>query len=179
MDAYIIGEHMLMADSLVTPNNRDVCRKATSLDFSKLEGAWIPHEEYNKYMDALRKKVGDFGPNLIGKQIPKVVDKIFGMFSAVDTVYEAFEVMAKGYKDNNKGTDAGEYTVEKVEPGFARIVTMSPLDEGFHLGVGEGLIRFYIGMVTRAEAVETMEKNGRAVFEYEWKDLRRFRKDNF
>lgn len=166
MDSFIIGDHMLMADSLVVANHREHCRNATNLDFTNLEGNWVPHEEFNKYMNALREKVGAIGPRIVGRQVAGVVDKVFGSLTKAGNVKEAFMMIPDIYKENNTGSECGEYKVDKLETNFIRVITTSPLDEGFHIGVGEGFIRFFVGIVTKTEAKETRSINGRSVFEY-------------
>jgi hypothetical protein len=166
MDSFIIGDHMLMADSLVVENHRQYCRDATNLDFANLEGVWVPHEQFNKYMNALREKVGAVGPRIIGRQVAGVIEKVFGSMTKAGNVQKAFMMIPEMYKENNTGSECGEYNVEKLDPNFIRVVTTSPLDEGFHIGVGEGVIRFFVGVVTKTEAVETRAIDGRSVFEY-------------
>ncbi|MCK5744010.1 MAG: hypothetical protein KAH30_04675 [Caldisericia bacterium] len=169
MDSYIRGELMLMADALVAERNREFCRGNTNLDFLTLEGNWVEHREFNNYMQALRQKVGFIGPRLVGKQIAKTLDKLFGSLTKAADVIEAFDTIPEIYKENNKGMDSGKYLIERLEDGFIKVVSTSPLDEGFHLGVGEGFIRFYNKMVTRVEMTESMNTHSRTVFEYEWR----------
>ncbi len=169
MDAYIKGELLMMADSLVAPTNRDFCRSNASIDFTMLENSWVPHKEFNNYMAALRQKVGQIGPRLVGKQIAKTLDGMTGALTKAEYVVKAFTIITEMYKENNKGADVDEYKIETLQNGFIRVVTRSPLDEGFHIGVGEGFIRFYNKLLTRADLVENMAIHGRTVFEYEWK----------
>jgi len=169
MDSYIRGEHMLMADALVAERNREFCRSNTNLDFLALEGNWVEHREFNNYMQALRQKVGFIGPRLIGKHVAGVVDKLFGILTKSKDVTEAFKLIPVTHNDNNKGVDCGKYIIDTLEDGFIRVISTSPLDEGFHLGVGEGFIRFYNKMVTRVAMTESMNTHSRTVFEYEWR----------
>jgi len=169
MESYIKGEFMLMADALVAERNREFCRSNTNLDFLALEGNWVEHKEFNNYMQALRKKVGFIGPKIVGLQIGKTIDKLFGSLTQAGTVENILNGWSKVYSDNNTGSDSGELHIEKLTSNSVSIITTSPLDEGFHLGVGEGFIRFYNKMITRVKIAESMATNSRTVFEYEWK----------
>ncbi len=169
MESYIRGEHMLMADALVAERNREFCRGNTGLDFLALEGNWVQHREFNNYMQALRKKVGFIGPKIVGLQIGKTVDGLFGSLTQAGTVENILNGWTKIYSDNNKGSNSGELHIENLTATSVSVITTSPLDEGFHLGVGEGFIRFYNKMVTRAKMIESMATHDKTVFEYEWK----------
>ena len=94
-------------------------------------------------MQALRQKVGFIGPRLVGKQVGGIVDKLFGSLSQAGNVANLLSGWSQVYADNNKGADCGELHIENLTENSVDVVTTSPLDEGFHLGVGEGFIRFY------------------------------------
>ncbi len=169
MDSYIRGEHMLMADSLTAEMYRQYCRDNTSLDFTKLEGSWVPHMEFNNYMQALRQKAGHIGPRIVGRQIGPTVEKLFGSLSKAGSVENMLHAWTNIYAENNKGKNSGKLGIEDLTNNSVYVITTSPLDEGFHLGVGEGFIRFYNKFIQTAELKESMITSSRTALYYEWR----------
>lgn len=169
MEAFIKGEYVMMMDSLVLSTHREYCRSKTNIDFSDLRDKWINHDEFNKYMTALREKAGEIGPKIIGTKIAGKIDELFKTFSQIPDLATALRATSEAYKMSNTGPDAGEYIIDKVEEGYAKIITNSPLDEGFHVGVGEGIIRFYRKTVYLSQISERRAISGRTVFEYRWR----------
>ncbi len=166
--AEIKGEYVMMMDSLVSPAMQSLCREKSGIDFSNLEGQWIPAENFNKYIEALRGRTGDQGPYIVGTRIAETINKIFGVWDQIPTLEEASKAIPQMYLESNRGPDIGTYEITEIGEGHATVVTSGQLDEGFHIGVYAGLVRVYARRMARSETVERMATHGRSVFKYTW-----------
>jgi|GEM_PF-1858932 len=167
----IKGEFVLMMDELVQAVFRKDCRKASGLDFANLAGTWVPQSAFNAYIDKLREHTEEFGPYIIGTKIIEMIDSMAPIKNDFPTLKDIVTNWDKVYLANNRGADAGEYNVVEFdeEKGLAVAHVTSPLDEGFHMGVLEGAIRFYLRRKPKSEIVEKISDTGKSVFRYTWR----------
>lgn len=167
----IKGEFVLMMDGLVRDYHRDSCREASRLDFDDIKGKWVPQDAFNAYVEKLRQHTGEFGPYIVGTRIVKTINQLMPLKEDVPTLKDFATNLDKIYLANNRGADVGEYNVVEFdeEQGVAVAHVTSPLDEGFHMGVLEGAIRFYANKLVRSEAVEKIAETGKSVFRYTWR----------
>ena len=171
VNSEIKGEFVLMMDGLVRDYHKDSCRKASGLDFSNLAGSWVPQDAFNAYVKELRQHTGEFGPYIVGTRVIKTVNQLAPIKDDFPTLKDIVTNWDKVYLANNRGPDVGEYNVVEFdeEKGIAVAHVTSPLDEGFHMGVLEGAIRFYSIKLVKSEAVEKIAETGRSVFRYTWR----------
>jgi hypothetical protein len=170
VDAKIRGSLLAMADSLVAPNNRKHCREAVDIDVTKLSpNDFIPVETFNKYMRALKRRTGKWGPKLIGSRIIPTIYKmgLAGYLDESETIEEAMIAERKIFTDHNIGPDAGYYKLVYIDDNIAKVETTSHLLPEFHMGVGEGTIRFFDKMA-RGEITKTMDEYGVYEFTFRW-----------
>ncbi len=170
MDAYIRGEIFLMVDSVVGTQNKSFCRSNTNVDFNDLVGKWVSHQEFNKYFDALTKKAGNIGPQIAGRQAGVALSQNVPELAESNDPKVGFKPIPQFYKENNKGNDSGEFIIDELNDGFMKLTFTGNINERFHLGLLEGLLRFYKKVITKAEITQTYAKDGKSVFEVSWKD---------
>lgn len=166
--AEIKGEYVKAMDSLVNPAVQGYCREKSGIDVNNLDGQWVPAEQFNAYIEALRERTGETGPYIVGTRIIETMNKIFGVWNNIKTLEDANEVKPRMYLESNRGTDAGYYQIPECGDNHATIITTSPLDEGFHLGVYVGLIRMYKKRMAKGTIEERMATHGRTVYKYTW-----------
>ncbi|MEZ4813075.1 MAG: hypothetical protein R2883_06290 [Caldisericia bacterium] len=170
MDAYIKGEIVMIVDSVVGAQNKSFCRSSTNVDFNDLVGKWVSHDEFNRYFDALEKKAGNIGPQVAGRQAGITLSQNMPELAESNDPRDGFRPIPQFFEENNKGNDRGEFIINELTSDFMKLTFTGKVNERFHLGLFEGLLRFYKKVVVRAEITETYEKDGRSVFEVSWKD---------
>jgi hypothetical protein len=139
----------------------------SGIDFTKIApGQWVTHEAFNRYMAAVKEKGGNQGARIVGTRIVPKIQEMFKAFDGVPSLKDTHDFFAKAYLDSNRGDDVGYYNVADVKDHEATVITTSKLDPDFHLGVFEGCARLFKKWVSKSEVLETLDKNGRYVFRY-------------
>ncbi|HOO97538.1 MAG TPA: hypothetical protein PKV16_07270 [Caldisericia bacterium] len=163
----IMGIVLKMADRMTSDAHKSYCREKAGIDPSSIsDDSWVPIDTFNKYMAALAEKTSKWGPKTVGISTVAELSKSTGFLDYMVDFKEALANLKDVYSAYNKGTDIGVYYLSYIDDSTVKIETTSILNPSFHIGVAEGVMKYFGKMPKRSDITATLENDGKYVFEY-------------
>jgi len=168
--AKVKADYLLMYDGMVDARTKLICREASGLDFSNLQGTWIEVSSYNVYLETLMAIKGSIALKVIGRRVANVLNDLFGLFKNLKSLEDGFKVITNGFDDSFKGADKGYYICKSFDLDKKKVLfeTTSPVIPELNIAVLEGIIIIFKFWPKRAEITKRLEVDGKTEFILEW-----------